>query len=226
MFVHSDRQYAGQWPEPDGNHEQQREHDLVDCPACVHQAPDRLYDPRRADVGRAQNGEGNAKEHRQRRAPDGDLHRLHHLRRIGPPVAEIRAQEARGELGHVARQFVNSEPILRISVGRQLQASRAATVSHSSQVRAGLVSGGCGTTMRAGPLSGRSAGTVMVKAGLRSAAARRPGTVSWQPIEIRDAPGYFLRAAIWWPMSVNCFSSSASFAVLSLRRPSRRPCAS
>ena len=29
--VHGNRQHAGQWPEPDGNHEQQREHDPADA---------------------------------------------------------------------------------------------------------------------------------------------------------------------------------------------------
>jgi hypothetical protein len=45
------------------------------------------------------------------------------------------------------RQSVNSEPILRISVGPQLQASKAAIVSHSTHVRARAGSGFRGTTM-------------------------------------------------------------------------------
>src|SRR5262249_33047623 len=51
---------AGEGAEADSHDEHQREDDLVDGAAGIHQPPGGLYDPLRADVGRAQDRERDA----------------------------------------------------------------------------------------------------------------------------------------------------------------------
>ena len=78
-IVNENRHDAGEGTETDRNDEHQREHDLVDGAAGVHQPPGRLHDPLRADIARAQDRERDAEQDGQRRAPDGDLDRHDHV---------------------------------------------------------------------------------------------------------------------------------------------------
>src|SRR5262245_53072082 len=90
------------------------------------------------------------------------------------------------------RQSVMRLVTLCISVGPQLQASRAATVSQSSHVRARVCSGGCGTAMSAVPLLA-SAGLVLAVTAWVSLSAA-PGArlvAAWicQGASLRPRPG-------------------------------------
>ena len=96
------RHDAGERPEADRHHEHQREHDLIDGAADVHQAAHGLHDPLRANVGGAQNRKRNSEHDGERGAPDRDLHRHDHVGEVVIPVVEIRAEKRGAEFRHVA----------------------------------------------------------------------------------------------------------------------------
>ena len=100
--VDEQRHHAGEGPEPDGDHEQDGEHHLMDGAEEVHQPSRRLQDPPRHHVVRGQDAEGDGEQDGQEGSPERDLDRDHHLLEIIVPVAEIRLEEARGVFGHVA----------------------------------------------------------------------------------------------------------------------------
>ena len=91
--VDKDRHHAGERAEPDRNDEQQREYDLVDGTAGIHQPPDRLDHPLRADVRGGEDRKRHAESCGKGRAPEGDLYRDDHIRDIVAPFVKIGTHE-------------------------------------------------------------------------------------------------------------------------------------
>jgi hypothetical protein len=100
--VHEQRQGAGERPQPDRDHEEQREHHLVDRAQGVEQPPRRLAHPPGGDVGGGQQPEWDRAHHRQHGAPQGHVQGDGDLVDVGAPVVEVRLEEALGEFHAVA----------------------------------------------------------------------------------------------------------------------------